>query len=137
MHTTKEMEDPQVVKLHNHIPDAAAVGISARTHSMKRHAESSRNELNHIFTFTSATVANEVKARMPSADTCKHVLRRARAKHQPPDLRTLQDLIISNEWCLIVGDNPETFLLYDNRVDAEEHMVIFSTKETPQHTRCI
>ena len=91
---------------------------------------------NQIYTFANADIQDEVKTRPPCAETCW--LRRVRAPHQPRDPQTPQELVLTDEWTTTLGENPVTFLLYDNGPDADErvlfatvdHMHIHATSDT-------
>lgn len=62
--------------------------------NMKRKADTSCNRPNQIYTAANAQLPDEVKAILPSSDTCKRVLRRARSRHHPPEPQRLQDFIV-------------------------------------------
>ena len=88
---------------------------------MKGKAASTLDKPNQIFTFTNAEVADEVKIRLSSADTCKRTISINRTLQKPRDPQTLQALEISRE-------NPVRFLLHDSGTDSNERVIIFATE---------
>lgn len=127
--TTKDHQSPFVHIDHCHPADDVAVDVEKCRQGMKRKATSSLDKPNQIFTFATASVADAVKARLPAADTCKRVLRRARASNRPKEPQSLQELTISGEWAVTAGDSPVQFLLYDSGPDSDERVIIFATEE--------
>ena len=95
---------------------------------MKEKAATTLDKPNQIFIFTNAEVPDEVKIRLPSADTCKRSIRRNRALHRPRDPQNLQELEINGEWTMTSGENPVRFLLHDNGTDSDERVIIFATE---------
>lgn len=128
LHTTKNYENPEVKKTHNHPSDETSVRVTKCRSDMKAKAETTRDKPNQIFTFATSQAPDDVKAHLPSADTCKRVLRRARALHCPSEPQSLQDLNIDGEWAMTQGDNPTRFLLYDNGTAADERIIIFASE---------
>ena len=89
--TNKLYENALLVKQHNsHPADQTAVPVEQCRQSTKRVASTTNDKLHQIFTFFAATAPNEVKARLPAADTVNRVLRRVRSAHRPKDPR-IQD----------------------------------------------
>jgi len=127
--TNKACENPVLVKQHCHPADEVAVSVAQCRHTMKVVATTTNDKPNQILTFSTAALPDEVKARLPSADTSKRPLRRARAQHRPKDPQSLQELNISDEWAATIGDNPTRFLLYDNGPEADERVIIFATQQ--------
>lgn len=126
--TNKQYENAVLVKQHSHPADQTAVDIEQCRQSMKGKASTTNDKPNQIFTFTAATAPDEVKARLPAADTVKRVLRRVRAAHRPKDPQTLRELTINDQWSQTTGDHPTNFLKYDNGPDADERVIVFATE---------
>lgn len=129
LQTTKGFEQPQVIKEHNHLADHTSVAVEKLRQGMKEQACTTNDKPNQIFTFSTAAAPDEVKTRLPTADTVKRVLRRTRAAHRPKDPQRLQDLVIENQWTQTAGDAPTAFLHFDNGPDADERVVVFSTQD--------
>ena len=108
---------------------------------MKEKAATTLDKPNQIFTFTNAEVPDEVKIRLPSADTCKRSIRRNRALHRPRDPQNLQELEINGEWTMTSGENPVRFLLHDSGTDSDERVIIFATEahlqELARSEKCV
>ena len=96
---------------------------------MKQEASISNDKPNHILTFATPAAPDEVKARLPDADTIKRLLCRTRASYQPKDPETLQVLVIDNQWAQTVGENPTNFLHYGNELESDERVLVFATRE--------
>ena len=126
LQTSKNMDNPDTKKPHNHQPDENAVTILKYRDTMKRKATLSLDKPNQIFTHANAQLPDDTKAYIPSSDTCKRVLRRVRAQHRPREPQTLQELDIDGAWPMTRGENPQPFLLHDNGPDADERVVIFA-----------
>ena len=58
----------------------------------------------------------------------RKLIRRTRSKLNPPVPSTLDDLVISDEWTETLADNPERFLFYDNRTDAQSRIILFGSE---------
>lgn len=128
LHTTKNNEKPEIKLAHNHPPDETSVRVTKCRSDMKARAETTRDKPNQIFTFATAQAPDDVEAHLPSADTCKRVLRRARALHCPSESQLLHDLNTGGEWAMTQGDNPTRFLFYDNGTAADERIIIFASE---------
>ena len=127
--TTKTFDDHEVVKEHNHIADETAVTVAKCRDSMKQRAATTLDKPNQILNFGQPPIPDEAKAMLPSADTCKRVLRRVHAEHRPRDPQSLQELSIEGLWSMTAGHNPARFLLYDNGTDADELVIIFASED--------
>ena len=128
LRTTKANEQPDLMKEHNHPPNETKVGVAKIRHDMKSRAQTTRDKPNQLFTFALTEASDEVKTHLPQADTCKRVLRRARAAHCPADPQTLDELIIDGIWATTGGDNPLQFLLHDSGAGNDERVVIFASE---------
>jgi len=110
---------------------------------IKNNNNNNNNNINIILEFyyfrmqiLAAAVTNlpdEVSMQLPSSDSIRRSLRHVRAKHRPKEPASLDELVISDSWTMISGENPEPFLLYDNGTDANERLLIFSTAEHLQY----
>jgi len=132
LQTTKTLTNPLLQKSHTHEADQNAITLAKCRDNMKRKADTSCNRPNQIYTAANAQLPDEVKAILPSSDTCKRVLRRARSRHHPPEPQRLQDFIVDGSWSLTTGEDPQQFLLYDNGPDADERIVMFGTVDQVQ-----
>lgn len=139
LQTTKSLTNPVLQKSHTHEADQNAVVIAKCRDGMKRKAETSCNRPNQIYTAANAQLPDDAKADLPSADTCKRVLRRARSRNHPAEPQTLQDFTVAGTWALTTGDDPQQFLLYDNGPEADERVVMFATADHMQklNNRCL
>ena len=99
--------------------------------SRLRNTGTSNDEPNQKLAFTAAP--DEVKARLSDADTIKRLLHRTRASHWPKDPQMLQALVIHNQGAQTAGDNSTNFLHYDNRPEADEHIIVFAIREHLRH----
>ncbi|XP_076060312.1 uncharacterized protein LOC143036638 [Oratosquilla oratoria] len=120
--TTRTVSEPRVVSDHNHLADAVGCQVEKTRQSMKRKAATTNDCPNQILSFTVAELPEEVKARMPKANSTKRALRRIRAEHRPRDPQSLQDLVITSDWA--------SNLHYDNGQEPVERVIIFTT---PRH----
>ena len=129
LQTTKDYEDATLQTVHNHISDNVGAEIEITRHGMKSTAKTTNDKPNQIVTFATSTASDQVKARLPEADTLKRVLRRVRAAHRPKEPQTLQELSIQHPWTQTVGDNQTDFLLFDNGPHADERVIVFATED--------
>ena len=88
--TTRQYEQPNIQREHNHISDNVAGEVEKHRQHMKLSAQNSNDKPNQILTLTTAPASDEVKARLPHAETMKRVLRRTRSSHSPKDPQNLR-----------------------------------------------
>ena len=96
--TNKLYENALLVKQHSQPAHQTAVPVEQCRQSMKSKASTTNDKPHQIFILSAATAPNEVKARLPAADTIKSVLRRVRSAHRPKYPQTVPELIINDQW---------------------------------------
>ena len=75
LQTTKDIKNPELITAHCHPSDEVGVVVAKCRDEMAQKASTCRDKPNQIFTFTTAPVSDEAKARLPSTNTCKRQLR--------------------------------------------------------------
>ena len=100
--------------------------IEARSALRQRAVEAERNPAAMI-NATRSGVSDDARLFLSTDDAMKKMIRRMRAKNNPPIPDNLEDLVISDEWAETLGDDPERFLLYDNGSDAQSRIILFAS----------
>ena len=125
--TDLDFSDATVTIGHHHPGNTDKIEVVKARDRMKLIASSSSDKPSQILARTTAELRDSVNVAMPSRDTCRRTLQRARAKHRPAEPATLKELVIRDRWTMTTGEDPQLFLLFDNGPEAAERVVIFST----------
>ena len=116
---------------HSHTSDSTKTAATKVRSELKHQAGTTRGTPSQLLADTTSTVSLDIRAALGEMDTVKRSLRHERAKHQPKNPASVQDLVVHGEWTTTMdGDN---FLVYDNGVDSASRMLVFASDAALTH----
>ena len=114
VHTNIDKTSVLLMSDHNHPADDAAISVTKCRNRTKARAAQSCDKPGVIYSEAVQSLPEEARSCIPSASVAKWTLRNAKSRHNPPNPKSLSDLVISGSWATTGGAEPRPFVVYES-----------------------